>query len=66
MLSDVWSENAAFFKEIDENSFKSTNTILWLKQELIYNKVTNALIIVTCCWWFEFGITSIHYRPNTA
>ena len=25
-----WSENAALFQKIDENSFISTNTILWL------------------------------------
>ena len=29
VFSDVWSENELFTK-IDENSFKSTNTILWL------------------------------------
>ena len=30
LFSDVWSENhAALFKKIDENLFKSTNTIKW-------------------------------------
>ena len=30
LFSDVWDKNNALFKKIRENSFKSTNTIIWL------------------------------------